>query len=449
MGMIGPAIVCAADLPASATVFTGATLIDGTGRPPLENATLIIDGDRIKAVGSSSVYLPLPDGTRTVDLRGKTVIPGLISAHSHLGLVKGASTAAAENYTRENVVRQLTQYEAYGVTAVMSLGVNRDVLYDWRAEQLQGKLAGADIFTADRGLGVAGGAPPFPLPGDQVYRPATAADARIAVREMAGRHPDLIKIWLDDVFGTLPKMQPEVYQAAIGEAHAAITEAHAHGLRVAAHVFYLMDAKALLDAGIDIIAHSVRDLPVDDAFVATLKTKNVAYIPTLALDESQFIYAEHPGWMSQSFFTDAVDPGLLATWLSPAYAEKIRGSATTPKNRAAFALAMKNVKTLYDAGAFIAMGTDSGAMPTRVAGFAEHRELQLLVEAGLPPMAALVAATAHSAKVIGQESGRGTLEAGKRADFLVLDANPLKDIRNTMRLSAVWHGGKLVSPAQP
>ncbi len=444
---VGPAATRAADPLPTATLFTEATIIDGTGHPPLSNAVLLIQGDRIKAVGEVSG--PLPPGTRTVDLHGKTIIPGLISAHSHLGLTNGASTASAENYTRENVARQLAQYERYGVTAVMSLGVNRDVLYEWREEQRHGKLGGADIFTADRGVGVAGGAPPFPLPGDQVYRPTNAAEARAAVSEMAERQPDLIKLWLDDMFGTLPKMQPEVYQAAVAEAHAAITEAHLHGLSVAAHIFYLEDAKALVNAGIDIVAHSVRDLPVDDPFVANLKAKNIAYIPTLSLDESQFIYAEHPAWMDTPFFTTAVDPGLLAGWLSPAYAEKIRGGAATPKNRAAFAMAMKNVKTLHAAGVFIAMGTDSGAMPTRVAGFAEHRELQLLVAAGLSPMEALIAATAHSAKVIGQENERGMLTPGKRADFLVLDANPLDEIANTTRLSAVWHGGKLVSSTQP
>lgn len=438
----------AANPPPDVTVFTGATLIDGTGRLPVENATLTIEGERIKSVGESADPQTLPAGARVIDLLGKTVIPGLISAHSHLGLIRGASTAAAENYTRENVARQLAQYEAYGVTAVMSLGVNRDVLYDWRAEQRAGKLAGADIFTADRGLGVAGGAPPFPLPGDQVYRPTTAEEARAAVREMAGRQPDLIKLWLDDAFGTLPKMSPEIFRAAIAEAHAAVDEAHARHLRVAAHVFYLADARALVDAGVDILAHSVRDQPVDDAFVASLKVRQTVYIPTLALDESQFVYAEHPVWMDSPFFRNAVDPSLLATWLGLGYAEKIRGTATTPKNRAAFAMALRNVKTLHDADVSLAMGTDSGAMPTRVAGFAEHRELQLLVEAGLSPMDALVAATAHSASVIGQESERGTLTPGKRADFLILDANPLDDIRNTTRLNAVWHGGKPVAPAR-
>ena len=262
---------------------------------------------------------------------------------------------------------------------------------------------------------------------------------------MAARQPDLIKLWLDDNFGTLPKMEPEVYRAGVAEAHAATDEAHRQGLRVAAHLFYLADAKALVEAGVDILAHSVRDRPVDAELIARMKERHVAYIPTLALDESQYVYAEHPAWMDTPFFRRAVDPGLLATWLGPEYAGKLRTNPTTPRNQAAHAQAMRNVKTLHDAGILVAMGTDSGAMPTRLAGFGEHRELQLLVEAGLSPMEAIVCATAHSAEVIGQGRERGTLEPGKYADFLVLSADPLADIQNTTRLVAVWHGGRPVS----
>ena len=449
-------IAAASPTPDSApvTILTGARLIDGTGKPPLEDAVLTLRGDRIVSVmghpGNSDSALGSPEfapaGARLIDVHGQTIIPGLISAHSHLGLTKCSYSASADNYTRENVARQLAQYEGYGVTAVMSLGVNRDVLYDWRNEQRRGELPGADIFTADRGLGVPGGVPPFPVPGDQVYRPKDAEEARADVQEMASRHPDLIKLWLDDMFGTLPKMSPAVFAAAIETAHAATDEAHQRGLRVAAHLFYLADAEALVDAGVDVLAHSVRDRPVDARFISKLKAKNVAYIPTLSLDESQFIYAEHPDWMDGTFFTSAVDPGLLDTWLSPEYAAKLRANPNTAKNHAAFEMAMKNVRALHDAEIFIAMGTDSGAMPTRLAGFEEHRELQLLVRAGFSPMEAIVCATAHSAAVIGQADDRGTLEPGKRADFLVLEANPLDDIRNTTRLAAVWHGGKAVVP---
>ena len=428
------------------TVLTGARLIDGTGRPPMDNAYLVFGGGRISAVGKLDDGFKSPAGATVIDARGRTIIPGLISAHSHLGLVKGTSTAAPENYTLENVTRQLDQYEGFGVTAVMSLGVNRDVLYTWRDEQRQGKLGGADIFTADRGIGVPGGAPPFPLPADQIYRPKNADEAREAVRETAARHPDLVKLWLDDMFGTLPKMDPVVFHAAIEEAHAAADEAHRHGLRVAAHLFYLDDAKALVGAGVDILAHSVRDQPVDAGLIDAMKARGVVYIPTLALDESQFVYAEHPRWMNEPAFQRSAGPQLLHLWSNPEYVARTLSQPSTAKNRAAFAMAMRNVKTLSDAGVPIAMGTDSGAMPTRLAGWGEHRELQLLVLAGLTPMQAIVGATALSARVIGQEADRGTLEPGKRADFLVLAADPLERIENTLSIDAIWHGGKAVPP---
>ena len=213
------ALVIPAGAAQNPIAFSGARIIDGTGRPPIEKGVLVVEGDHLAAVGAEG-EITIPQNAEVVDLRGRTVIPGLISAHSHLGLVDGASTASPQNYTRENVARQLAQYESYGVTAVMSLGANNDALYGWRDEQRQGRLGGADIFTADRGLGVAGGAPPFPIPS-QVYRPTNPEEARAAVREMVARHPDLLKLWLDDLFGKAPKMEPEIYEAAVAEAHAA------------------------------------------------------------------------------------------------------------------------------------------------------------------------------------------------------------------------------------
>jgi len=283
-------------------VLTGARIIDGTGGAPLENGVVVLDGKQILDVGPAD-KVQAPPGAEVVDVHGKSIIPALISAHSHLGLCQGALGPKPENYIRENVQHELEQYERYGVLTVMSLGVNKDILYAWREEQRMGKLGGADIFTADRGLGVQRGAPPFPLLQDQVYRPANIEEARADVRESVARHPDLIKIWLDDLFGTAPKMEPEIFQAVIEQAHAIADEAHKSKLKVAAHIFYLGDAKALVKAGIDIIAHSVRDQPVDAEFIEAMKANGVVYIPTLDLDESQFIYAEQPTWMQEPFFT--------------------------------------------------------------------------------------------------------------------------------------------------
>ena len=242
-------------------VLIGAKLIDGAGHTPVEDAVLMIQADKISAVGPAG-SVKYPDGAEVIDCHGQTIIPGLISDHSHIGLVDGISVKP-ENYNRENILRQLRQYEAYGVTTVMALGLNGGLFYQLREEQHAGKSPGADIFGADRGIGAPMTAPPaalLPVGKDQLYRAETPEEAKADIQEMASRHPDLIKIWVDDQLGTDPKMKPEIYQAAIEEAHRL-------GLRVACHIYYLEDAKAVLRAGADIIAHGVRDQPVDTEFI--------------------------------------------------------------------------------------------------------------------------------------------------------------------------------------
>jgi imidazolonepropionase-like amidohydrolase len=422
------------------TVFTDIRLIDGTDRAAIDHGSLVVKGERIVAAGKIDVAPYLSErGVTVVDGAGKTVMPGLISDHSHLGIVAGGKISPV-NYTRANIERALKQYEGYGVTAVLSLGMNRDLLYSMRAAQHARKLGGSDIFTADRGLGAANGAPPPALGPDQISRPRTPEEARQMVDAMAARHPDLIKLWLDDMFGTQQKMSPDICLAIIDEAHR-------HHLRVAAHLFYLNDAKLLVSHGLDVVAHSIRDQSVDAEFLALMKKHHTAYIATLALDESQFIYAFHPSWMDSAAFRNAADPKLLQKWLSPEYAAHIQASDMLAKNKAALMNGLKNLKTVYDAGVLVGFGTDSGAMPTRLPGWAEHRELQLMVQAGLTPMEAIMCATKNAAMVLGDEKNRGTLEPGKLADFIVLSANPLDDIRNTTHLAAIYHHGRRYEPA--
>jgi len=418
-------------------VLRGATLIDGTGRPPRQNATLIIDGDRISAVGDAA-KLKIPAGARVVEVRGRTIMPGIINVHGHVGLVAGGQSRA-DAYTRENVEPQLLQYERYGVTSVLTLGLNRDLVYELRDEQRRGALPGASLFTAGRGVGVPGGAPPVPSAPDQVYRPKTAEEAVANVREAATHKPDFFKIWVDDVFGKFPKMDPAVFKATI-------EEAHRNGIRVASHVFYLADAKDLIGDGVDALAHSIRDQPVDREIVALMKKRGTYYVSTFTVDESAFVLADHPAMLDDPFLGGALSPEALQQFRSPQDRDKVKSDPNVPKFRAALANGMRNLKTLHGAGVRIAFGTDSGANPARIPGWAEHRELELMVEAGLKPMDVLVAATRGSAAMLGA-TDRGTLEPGKRADFLVLSANPLDDVRNTRRLVSVWHGGREIQPA--
>jgi imidazolonepropionase-like amidohydrolase len=439
-GLAGaPLALYAAAKPSNMTAITHVRVIDGSGSQPLENATVLIEGNHILAIQPGS--RPVPAGAHVLDFHGDTVIPGLINAHGHLGLISNGQNSATA-YTEENVLSELRQYESYGVTTMLSLGLNRDLLYSVRARQRAGKLDGATVLTADRGIGVTDAAPGLPAAPDQIYRPTNPEEARTAVDAMARRHADFVKIWVDPVGGTKPAMSPDVYRAVIDEAHR-------HHLRVAAHVYYLADAKSLVNDGVDLLAHSVRDRPVDQELIATMKRRHVGYIPTFTVDESFYIYAEHPGFMELDFFKKALDPSVLAELTSDAYAQKVNGDAKTAQHKADFAMDGQNMKTLYDAGIHIGFGTDSGAYATRIPGFSEHRELEDMVHAGLTPMQALVSATGGNATLLGIAATRGTLRPGKRADLVVLAANPLDDITNTRSIVAIFHDGRAVTPRVP
>jgi imidazolonepropionase-like amidohydrolase len=431
--------VSMAATPEPVTALTHVRVIDGTGGTPLEDATVEIEGNHIRAIRPGTS--PLPAGAQVLDLHGDTIIPGLINAHGHLALTSDGQNSPTA-YTEENVLAELRQYESYGVTTMLSLGLNRDLLYPIREQQRQGKLDGATVLTADRGIGVPDAAPPLPGASDQIYRPTSVEEARAAVDEIARRHADMVKIWVDSLMGTKPEMPPEVYRAVIQEAH----QRH---LRVAAHVYYLADAKSLVNAGVDVLAHSVRDKPVDQQLISAIKRRGVWYIPTFTVEESFYLYAEHPGFMQLDFFKSAVPPELLATWNSDAYRQKIDQDPKTAQHKADFAVDQHNLKTLYDADVRIGFGTDSGAMPTRIPGFSEHRELEDMVRAGLTPMQAIVCATRNNAALLGIGSMRGTVQPGKRADLVVLAANPLDDITNTRSIVTIFHDGRTVTPKVP
>lgn len=411
-----------------ATVFKGASIIDGTGKEAVQADLLVRDG-KVEALGAA---LPVPEGAEVIDVSGKTIMPSLIAAHSHLGLVEGPKAASA-NVTEQNVRRQLKQYAKYGIGTVTSLGADGDFIYKLRDERNATAGAGPRIFTAGLGFGVADGAPPGAAGLDQVHRPANAEEARAQVNKLAKLRPDFVKIWIDDFNGSMPvKMSREVRRAII-------SEAHKNGLRVAAHVYYLSDAKELVSEGIDILAHSIRDQPVDDALVSAMKQKGTYYIATLFLDEAFFTYADQPEWMNGEFFKNALEPGAADLLKPDVFKPK-------PGAREVLQLASRNLKKLHEGGVKIGFGTDSGASPYRVQGFSEHRELQLLVNAGLSPAEAIRAATETSAALLGMAASSGTLEPGKQASFIVLDANPLEDIRNTEKIRSVWLDGKLQDP---
>jgi imidazolonepropionase-like amidohydrolase len=400
-GWLAPAVLAQAPV----TAFVGATLVDGTGAPLVENGVVLVRDGKISAVGRAAA-VTIPAGATQVDLRGKTLLPGFVNAHGHVDDPTGA---------RANLERQLGLYGRYGITSVLSLGEETGA-----GAELRGDAHGrARLFFA--GPVVDGNTP---------EAAATAADKTAAFK------PDWVKIRVDDNNGAGMKMPRAAYKAAIDRAHAA-------GLPIAAHMYYLADAKQLLRDGIDMLAHSVRDQPVDQELITLARDRNVCLVPTLMRDMSIFVYESTPAFFSDPFFTRYANQATVKTLMSPERQAQIRSNPNTARFKQVLELASRNLMQMKTGGVKIAMGTDSGAA-NRFQGYFEHMELDLMVKAGLTPMQAIVAATGDAAACIRRQGIVGTLQPGAWADLAVYAANPAADIANTRTLESVWVSGQRI-----
>lgn len=396
--LLAAATALAAQAPAATKAFTGFTLIDGTDRPPVPNAVLVIRNGRVVAAGPAA-SVTIPAGAQRVALPGKFVIPGLVNAHGHVG-----------------AMRDLSTYAAYGVTSVFSLGSEPADVIAARGEQSRPDLARARVWVAG-----------------PVLNPRTVDDARTQVDAVAAQHTDIVKTRVDDNLGTTPKIPPDVVAAMIDQAHR-------RGMRMAVHLFYLADAKVVLAAGADFIAHSVRDADVDAELIGALTSRNVCISPTLMREVSTFVYESTPDFFTDPLFLAHANKQWMATLQEPARQQAMRSSPSAQRYKVALDMASKNLKTLSDAGVMIAMGTDTGPMG-RFQGYFELMELELMVKAGLTPRQALAAATRDAARCMKIDGDVGSLAPGTWGDFVALDADPLANISNVRKISGVWVAG--------
>jgi imidazolonepropionase-like amidohydrolase len=393
------------------TAFTGATVWDGTGAPAVQGATIVVRDGRIVSAGRGAA----PAGATVVDLTGKWVIPGIVDAHAH---VTGNWVPESVKGTRARVEEELRLFARYGITTVNSLGGEPAEASAVRAANKDQRLDRARLHFAG-----------------PVIAATTSDAAAAAVGANADAKVDWIKIRVDDNLGTVEKMPwPAVEKV--------ISESHARGLRVATHLFYLDDAKRLLRAGSDLVAHSIRDVAVDTEVIDLLRARRVCYVPTLTREMVSYVYSERPAFFDDPFFQRHANPLEVQRVSTPEFQQRMASSKAAAGYRAALQVAKRNLKVLFDAGIPIAMGTDAGPAG-RFPGYFEHLELQLMVESGLTPAQALRSATSVAAQCIGADDA-GSLVAGKSADFLVLDADPLADIANTKRLRAVYIAGQEV-----
>ncbi len=383
-----------AQAPAGTTAFDGARVIVGDGSAAIDNATIVVTGGRIAQVGPSG-KVTVPAGATRVSLAGKTVMPTIVDTHVHLST------------TRDALVGDLRRRAYFGISAAMSLGL--DPPGDPFQVRAQPPAGAARYFLAGRGI-------TMPEQGrtDVPYWVTTEAEARKAVQEQAALKVDFIKIWVDDRDGKYKKMPPEIYTPVIDEAHKA-------KLRVAAHIFNLSDAKGLLKAGIDAFAHGIRDVDADAEVMALIKARpNVVLIPNMP---DRGVAADY-SWLKGS-----LPDGEVA---------KLQAAATDrPQVNATWSIQGRNLKKMADAGMTITVGTDGNT------AWAPHVEMEDMVAAGMTPTQVIVSATRNGAAFL-RMTDTGTIAVGKDADLLVLDANPLDDIKNTRKISAVYLRGVAV-----
>jgi imidazolonepropionase-like amidohydrolase len=408
----GITVVAAAQQPSNTVALVGARLIDGTGAAPMANATLLVTSGRIDRTGPEA-SIKVPAGATRIDVAGKFIVPGFINSHGHLN---GGDQSLP---VYDQIIQQLRHYPRFGVTTVYALGDDGKESVRVSSQNNQSPLTRARLFAS-------GGR----------ATPRTAEEAR---RVIADRHAQGVHIIKTGMNGNAKDMPPEAYNALIDEAHK-------RKLRVASHLFNLADAKALVNAGLDVVAHSIRDQNVDSGLIAELKRREIGYIPTLTRDLSVFQYTSAPDYLTDPFFLrgESLFRPQIERVKDPALHAKTQASPGAQDARRWLDQALRNLKLLSDGGVRIAMGTDSGTSLGRWQGYFEHVEMELMVKAGMTAMQTLVAATGDAAKTMAIDAELGTLQPGKRADFVVLSADPLADIRNTRTIESVWIDGRRI-----
>jgi len=394
-----------------ALLIENVTLIDGTGRAPLEGVTIVIDGDRIRSV-SSRTETPLATATR-IDGTGKWAIPGLMDMHVHL----------------QGGIRALHGYLYSGVTSIYDAGNDPEVIFPLRDKERSGEIVAPRIFAAGAVVTAPGG-----HGGEGAVTVEDFARDRPKLDEHIARRPDVLKITQDEHgWGTRPMIRylPADLLEEI------VRYYQEHGIRTTIHVSNEIRAWEAIYAGIDTLAHPVIQGPVSDRYLNMMKVKRIPQVSTLTIGDGYSRLVENPEFLDEPLYRaimTAEDMDRLRTktrmeWEARRWTQWMR--VMTP-------VAQENLKRLHDAGGVVVVGTDQSL------GAAVHRELELLVEGGISPLDAITMATRNAAVFLGRERDLGTIEAGKLADLVLLDADPAEDIDNAKKIHAVIKAGAVV-----
>jgi imidazolonepropionase-like amidohydrolase len=425
-------IGCKANEESKVKAIIGAVLIDGNGGPPITDSVVVVSGSRIRAAGTRA-NVPIPAEADKINGSGKFLTPGLIDLHVHLGTRGGPGFQAAD-YTRERVEKNLNAYLYFGVTTVRSMGTDRDAGLAVRKAERDGALLTARLFTAGRGFTAPGGHPSQEI-GDIARQTDDPDNARRQVAELAAQQVDCIKIWMDDLHGKAPKIKPAVVDAIL-------EEARKYNIPVTVHIATLADTEFLVNSGAAGFLHMIRDTEdIDQTFLAKLRALKLPFAPTLVRQELGWLYGQHPERLDDPDVARTLEPEVIAAVKKATSGKQPEGQA-----RDDYARALRNTKRMSIAGVPIGVGSDGGSA-IDFPGLMTHRELELLVEAGLSPVDVITAATRTGALALRKLDELGTIEAGKRADLLLLNANPLEDVRNFRKIDQLMLGGEWIDRA--
>lgn len=398
------------------TAIVGAKLIDGTGGPAVDNAVVLVQGDRITAAGPRA-RVQIPQGATVVDAAGKSLIPGLVDVHCHLN-------------QPADVMRKLLPVALnWGVTTIRMTGNDKPEIMHVYTEAREGKFPSPRVYSAGQGFNING-----PYPGAPTLHPATPEEARAGVQAHKALKVDFIKIWM-------PGFTPEIVSAIVDEAKK-------QGIPVVAHIGNAAQVRQLADLGVTDFMHEARD-GMNPEFIAYAKSKKLSFAPTLGQGQSRWFYYEHPEFLKMDPKFDGFYLRGRAMLEDPARKQEIIGAADFADVKQKF---KDNnypfIKMMSDAGVRLVTGTDCGAeaSQTTPVGHTTHREVAMFVEAGVPPLAALRDATLDAARVLErtENPSYGSIQSGKVADLVLLDGDPTADINNIDKISKVMRAGKWV-----
>jgi len=415
-------------------LYEGARLIIGDQSPVIESGAFVVQNGRIAAIGQKG-SVKAPSGAARVNLSGKTVMPTMNNVHLHMGY-EGFTSWSVENHTRENVLDHLEREAFYGVGTAMTMGDQpADFAIQFQQDQLAGKFPPAARFFFAAGLAPPGGGPDALLitgttPLHAVYEVSTAEEARAAIRKIAALKIQQIKFWVDNRDnnrGAKKKMPPEVYTPLI-------EEAHKHGMLVHAHATNLQDQKGVVKAGVDVLVHTVANEKIDDELLALLKEKKPYWAPVMGLGDVAELCEDNNQFVEQVLPASVIaDVKAGKTWLPS-------NPCAAPTNAQREENLKSNFSRMVDAGARVVLSTDAGVSAKYSFGFAEHHEIGRYVQFGMTPAEAIAVSTSRPTEVL-KIKDTGALAKGKRADFIVLNANPLENIRNTRSIESVYLNG--------